>query len=498
MATTVADLLARAADRDPDGVAVVHAGARVTWSTLDARVTAFARGALARGLRRGDRIALITANRTELIVAHLGALRAGLISVPINPVLTAHELAQRTHDTSPELIICDASSEVAVREALMTNHIGTSGVVAVGSPAWGDLMRPDHPAVEPGCIDSEAVGVLMFTGGIGGRPQAVMLTHRALMASVTQLAALEPAPLEPIDVLLLSLPLVHSQALGALALAFFVGATVVLERRFDPEESFTMVEREGVTAVAGSPALFTDWSMREHAGEVLDDVRLMALGQAAMSPAVAAQLLTLTGLRVWEGYGMAESSGLLTCTGDRLSAEGNVGRPLPGVELRLVDVDGEDIDDDGDPGEIYVRSHALFSGLWPDGASAPDAQGWFATRDVAYLDEAGDLHLVDRRHDLIVVNGFPVYPHEVEVVIDSLDGVSESAVIGVEHPVTGHAVTALVVLDPDSTVTPDDVREQCALRLARHKCPTIVEIVDSLPHTEFGIVQRHGLRSARD
>ena len=318
------------------------------------------------------------------------------------------------------------------------------------------------------------------------------------MASVTQLAALEPAPLEPIDVLLLSLPLVHSQALGALALAFFVGATVVLERRFDPEESFTMVEREGVTAVAGSPALFTEWSMREHAGEVLGDVRLMALGQAAMSPVVAARLLTLTGLRVWEGYGMAESSGLLTCTGDRLSAEGSVGRPLRGVELRLVDVDGEDVDDDGDPGEIYVRSRALFSGLWPDGESAPDAQGWFSTRDVAYLDEAGDLHLVDRRHDLIVVNGFPVYPHEVEVVIDFLDGVSESAVIGVDDPLTGHAVTALVVRDPGSTVTADDVREQCALRLARHKCPTIVEIVDSLPHTEFGIVQRHGLRSARD
>ena len=193
---------------------------------------------------------------------------------------------------------------------------------------------------------------------------------------------------------------------------------------------------------------------------------------------------------------MAESSGLLTCTGDRLSADASVGHPLPGVELRLVDVDGEDIDEEGDPGEIYVRSQALFSGLWPDGASAPDAQGWFATRDVAYLDEAGDLHLVDRRHDLIVVNGFPVYPHEVEVVIDSLDGVSESAVVGVEHPVTGQAVTALVVLGLESTVTPDELREHCALRLARHKCPTTIEIVDSLPHTEFGIVQRHGLHVA--
>jgi len=497
MVHTVADVLAATARRTPDGVALVHAGSHITWAALDTRVSAFAYGARERGLRAGDRVALVLANRTEFVVAHYGAIRAGLVSVPINPQLTSHELAQRTHDTAPSLVICDASSEVAVREALMTNQIGTSGVIAVGSPGWGDLVRPDRAAMPATAPAPESIALLMFTAGTDGRARAAMLSHRAMLAAVEQFGALDPQPVAHDDTMLLSLPLVDPQALnGLLGLAVSVGATVVLERRLDPDDAFSLLEREGVSVVAAAPSLFTDWTSRPEVAQALRGVRLIASGQAAMSPAVSSQLLTLTGQRVWEGYGMVEATAVITSTSGLPSSAGSVGRALPGIELRVLDVDGDDVDE-GDPGEVMVRGTTLFSGFWPDGVNGPGPDGWFDTRDVAYLDDDGDLHLVDRRHDLIVVNGFPVYPREVELVIAMLDAVAECAVVGVDHPSSGQAVMALVVAVPDSGLSADEVLVHCSVRLARFKRPTIVEFVDQLPHVASGAIERHRLRSLR-
>ena len=494
MAANAADLLAETAQRDPDGVGLVHGGARLTWAALDGRVTAFARGSLARGLRRGDRVALVTSNRIELVVAHYGALRAGLVSVPINPTLTAHELAQRTHDTSPSIIVCDAGSEVAVREALMTNRLGTEGVVAVGSPAWGDLMRPDHPAAEPTSTDPESAAMAMFTVAAGGRARAAVLSHRALLASIDQLRSLDPAALTADDIVLLSLPLVHSYALnGVLALAVAMGATVVVERRADAVESLAVLEREGVTVVAGPPALYTEWAASSDLAQNVGAVRLMSLGQTPLAPAVADQLRTLTGRRVWEAYGMVQAASVITAT-DEHSPSGSAGRPLPGIELRLIDVDRVDVTEQGDPGQVAIRGANLFSGFWPDHGQAPDDEGWFATHDIAYLDDEGSLHLVDRRHDRIVVNGFSVFPQEVETVIESLDAVAECAVVGVDHPVTGQAVRAVVVPADGEHVQPDDVMALCTQQLARFKRPTIIDIVDELPSSlAAGRLRRGGV-----
>lgn len=477
--SNAADVLARAAARSPDGAALVHAGSSLTWLTLDARATAFARGALSRGLRRGDRVVVITANRTEFIVAHYGAMRAGLISVPMNPSLTAPELAARTHEVAPVLVVCDATSEVAVREALVTNRIGTEVVVPVGSAAWGDLMRPEHPAAEPRETDAESIAMLMLTSGTGGRVHAAMISHRALLASVEQLGRLDPAPIDSGDVLLLAQPLVHSYALnGLLALAVSAGATVVLERRFDADEAFDVLGRESVTVAAGAPTMFAEWAVRADAAEALRDIRLLSLGPAPLPPAVAGQLLTLTGRPVWNGYGIVEATALVCCTAEREVAAGSVGTPLPGLELRLLDHDDDEVDE-GDPGEVVIRGATLFSGYWPDGGRGPGE--WFDTQDVAYRDDDGDLHLVDRRHDLIVVNGFPVYPREVEAVIASMPGVEQVRVVGVDHPIDGHAVMARVVPSAGVDLTPADVIAHCAARLARFKRPTIVDVVPEMP-----------------
>ena len=164
-----------------------------------------------------------------------------------------------------------------------------------------------------------------------------------------------------------------------------------------------------------------------------------------------------------------------------------------GAEVRLADEHGAEVDE-GDPGEVWVRGPSVFRGYWPDGAGGPDAEGWFHSGDVAYSDDDGDLHLVDRRREVILVNGFNVYPREIELVIDDCPGVAEAAVVGVPDDATGEAVTAVVVARPGASISVEQVAEHCAERLARFKCPTSIRIVEALPHSATGKVAKGRLR----
>jgi long-chain acyl-CoA synthetase len=177
---------------------------------------------------------------------------------------------------------------------------------------------------------------------------------------------------------------------------------------------------------------------------------------------------------------------------------GSIGRPIPGVEVRLVDAAGEDVepdedDDTTDPGEIVARGRNFFLGYWPDAGSGPDAEGWWPTGDVAYADEDGDLFIVDRLGELILVSGFNVYPHEVESVLTAHDAVVEAAAVGVPHPYTGQTVKAVVVREPGSQVTAEELIAHCERNLARFKCPTAVEFVAELPHSATGKVRKGSL-----
>jgi long-chain acyl-CoA synthetase len=202
-----------------------------------------------------------------------------------------------------------------------------------------------------------------------------------------------------------------------------------------------------------------------------------------------------TGLVIHEGYGLTETSPVVTST---LAAEavkpGSVGRAVPGVEVRLVDESGSPVDD-GDPGELWVRGDNLFSGYWPAGADGPDGDGWWATGDVAYADDDGDLFLVDRRRELVLVSGFNVYPREVEDVLAEHPDVAEAAVIAVPDPDTGEAVKAYVVPRPGARLSAEDVMAFTVDRLARFKRPTIVQVVAALPHSAAGEVAKGRLRA---
>ena len=496
----LADFVRRSAARRPDAIALVHDGAPTTWSDLDATVDAAASGLAGdRKLRPGDRVALCLSNTPDYVAAYFAVLRAGLVAVPINTGYTSREMAHLLDDADVRAVLVEESTAAAAREA-----VATTDRTLVDEAGFRDIVSAGRNggAVEPGS-GGEDLAVLLFTSGTSGRPKGAMLSHRALIANLEQCSRIEPAPMRADDVVLLVLPLFHIYGLNAgLGMVARTGATAVLVERFDPAQVLEIVRRERVTNIPGAPPMYIAWSGLTGGGTPADlsaalaDVRLLASGASPLPPAVLEQFRDAAGVSINEGYGLTETSPVVSSTlGSARIKPGSVGQPIPGVEVRLVDEAGEDVQVD-DAGEIWVRGDNVFSGYWPDGAGGPDDQGWYATGDVAYADEDGDLFLVGRRKELVLVSGFNVYPREIEDAIGEHPDVVESAVIGVAHPQTGEAVKAYVVARAGSGLRAEDVLTHCSDRLARFKQPTIVEMVAELPHSVTGKVAKGRLRDA--
>jgi long-chain acyl-CoA synthetase len=309
-------------------------------------------------------------------------------------------------------------------------------------------------------------------------------------------------PVTPDDTVLGVLPLFHVYGLNAvLGQVVRHAARLVLVERFHPEDTLHVVEDEAVTVVPVAPPALAHWRDAEDLAERLRGVRLVLSGSAPLAPEVAAAFEERAGVPVHQGYGLTEAAPVVTSTlVSGTLKRGSVGCALPGIELRLVD-DAGHRPEGADPGEIEVRGDNLFSGYWPDGEDGPGEDGWWATGDVGFLDEDGDLFLVDRLKELVIVSGFNVYPVEVEDVIGELDVVVEAAVIGVPDEQTGEAVVAYVVPVTSTSLSPEEVearvRSHCAERLARFKQPSVVEVVTELPHTVTGKVAKGRLRATQ-
>lgn len=529
--TTIPDLtplLAQAADSRPDGVAVVHGDSSLTWAELEHQVQRFATGLAEQGIVGGHRVMLCLGNRLEFVVAYLGTLRVQAVAVPVNPRSTEHELVRMLADSGSRLLVADpARVEVAragiarvrralagdpdprdleIEQALFEDLLARTQpvrLVTVGAPAdagelaWDELMVAD-PLPAAVVHDEEKLAALLYTSGSSGRPRAAMLTHRALRSNIEQVAAVQPAMMQPGDVVLCVLPLFHVYGLNAvLGSALRHAATLVLVEHFDPLEVLDLIEQHQVSVVPVAPPVFARWLGVRDLRTRLRSVRLVLSGSAPLPAATSAQFAELTGIPVHQGYGLTEASPVVTSTlasPESVGVPGSVGSPLPGVELELVDEHSGQPEGE-DPGEIRIRGANLFSGYWPDGADGPDADGWWNTGDVGVL-QGSDLVLVDRVRDLIIVSGFNVYPVEVEEVIGEVPGVAQVAVVGAPAETTGEEVVAyLVPTEPgDAEALVAAVEQFCADRLARFKQPHRIEVVDTLPRTVTGKIQKGRLR----
>jgi long-chain acyl-CoA synthetase len=499
--SNIAELLRESAAAHPDKVAVVDGARRVSYAELDGQADAVATGLAALGLVGGNRVAIVMGNSVELAAAYLGATRAGIVAVPLSPTSTADELARVVGDSGSRAVIADAEAIAAVRAA--AGAVEGVRVVVSGAPASGDemsyaqLVESRSRVVSP--RDRESLAVLMYTAGTSGRPRAAMLSHRALVGNVEQAARTDPPLLTADDVVLGVLPMSHIYGLNAvLGQTVRHAATLVIARRFDPDDTLRLIADESVTVVPLAPQAITAWLRRDDVAARLASVRTLLSGAGPLGEEVVREFEGRTGIPIEQGYGLTEAAPVVTTTlGTPKHKPGSAGRAVPGIRLRVVDELGRDVEHD-DPGEILVQGDNLFSGYWPDGDAAPGPDGWLSTGDVGFLDGDGDLYLVDRLKELVIVSGFNVYPSEVEESISDMDAVRECAVIGVPDDETGEAVVAYVVQHGDAPAGDlvDQVLAHCERRLARFKVPSAVNVVDELPHSATGKVAKGRLRAA--
>jgi long-chain acyl-CoA synthetase len=493
-ARNLADLVRVAAQDDAAKDALVDGDRTLSWGEFDALVDDAASGFRAAGAFPCDRIGILLPNSIEFAVSYFGALRGGFVAVPLNTAYTAHELSFQLRDAASKIVVTDPDHV----ERLQASRGDTIVVVGGASDSWEQLLAAGRAAEANNDldVDDEDLALLLYTSGTSGRPRGAMLSHRALLANLDQLVAIQPPVVAADDRVLLVLPLFHVYGLNAgLGLVAKAGSTGVLARRFEPAETLALVRDQQISCIVGAPPMYVEWSMMPDLGDSLGSVRLALSGAAPLPTTVVSAVLNSTGHHIFEGYGLTETAPVLTSTlCSPVAKPGSVGRPVPGVEVKILN-DAEEEVDEHDPGELIVRGDNLFSGYWPDGEGGPDDDGWFRTGDVAYADSDGDLYLVDRTRELILVSGFNVYPREVEAVLGEHPAVQEVAVIGVPNLHTGETVEALVVRRPGATATADELIDFASLRLARFKCPTSVEFRDSLPHSQTGKVSKGQLRA---
>ncbi len=502
----LADLVHDAAEDHPAKDAVVFQGRALTFADLDDRVDLTAAALASLGVERGERVALLAGNVPEFIDALYGTVRAGAVACPLNVMLTPHELGSILADAGAKVMVTELSYLENVLAARDQAKELRTIVVIGGPPAPAGTVSLEEalihagppPQVETGPDD---VAVIAYTAGTTAEPKGAMLTHGNLLSNLDQMMSVPALAEATEDVVLVALPMFHIYALNVvLGLCLRTGASAVLVERFDAQESADLIRRLGVTVLFGAPPMFRSWlDLLEDgtvAGEDFESVRLAASGAAALPADVLEGFQRRTGVTIWEGYGLTETAPAVATTalGDR-AKPGSIGLPLPGLEVRLLDEHGEEVEE-GDPGEIVVRGPNVFAGYWnrPDETSSVLDDGWLHTGDIAYRDDDGHLFLVDRKKDLIIVSGFNVFPREVEEAIAAHPDVGEVAVVGVPDERTGEAVEAWVAPVEGAGLTPQDVLAFVEQRLARFKIPKIVKVVDELPHHVTGKVLRRALR----
>ncbi|MCU0268532.1 MAG: AMP-binding protein [Acidimicrobiales bacterium] len=486
-----------------DAVALISRNRETTYGELRDQTARLRGGLVGLGLEPGDRVAIACGTNWYFVATYLAALGAGLVAVPINPGAPARELEQELAETGARALVAGPAVAAGVggldqaRLPGLAHLVALSGVELEGAIGFDDLLEAEPVPVLD--VDDDALAVLMFTSGTAGSPRAAMLTHGNLLANLHQLQGHAGRRMEPTDVTFGVLPMFHIFGLNvALGLSLLAGAAVLLVERFDPASALESIVNHGVTVVSGAPAMWTAWASLPGADpRALRSVRIAASGAAKLPVEVAQHIEDRFDVRLSEGYGLTEACPVISTATGTGAPLGSVGTPLPGMQVRLVDSDGEDVLV-GDAGEVWVRGPNIFAGYWNDPVATADAltdDGWLRTGDIAVVDDDGYLFLVDRAKDLIIVSGFNVYPAEVEDVVIEHPAVEAVAVVGVPHPYTGEAVKAYVVLAAGRSAEEDDIVAWCSERLARYKCPDKVMFVDELPKGLTGKVLRRALEA---
>jgi long-chain acyl-CoA synthetase len=468
----------------------------VTYADLWDRTARVANWLRERGIEPGDRVAVMLPNVTAFPALYYGVLRAGGVVVPMNPLLKAREIRHYLADSGARLVF---AAPTAAGEA----SAATAEVDAQSVPVTEELLEEitaGQPWENLEDRSDDDTAVILYTSGTTGTPKGAELTH-GNMRTNCEVMATTLLELGPDDVLMGCLPLFHSfgQTCG-LNTAVLVGASITMVPRFDPVAALKVIERDCVTVFEGVPTMYV--ALVNAGANVADTstLRVSVSGGAALPVEVLKAFQQTFGAEILEGYGLSETSPVASFNRMGNIRPGSIGLPIDGVAMRVVDDDRHDLPD-GEVGEIVIRGHNVMKGYWqrPDATAEAVKDGWFHTGDMARRDEEGFFYIVDRKKDLIIRGGFNVYPREVEEVLYEHPAVLEAAVVGLPHPTHGEEVGAAVVLRPESSATPDELREYVKERVAAYKYPRRVWLTDALPKGPTGkILKREIAAPAQD
>ena len=450
------------------------------------------------GIVPGDRVAIMLPNVPAFPVAFYGALGAGAIVVPMNPLLKSREIAFYLSDSGAKVLL--AWHEAAAEAALGAAQAGVQ-VIKVDDLDAAGLLHGLTPvpalAVAAGGDDA----VILYTSGTTGRPKGAELTH----AGLTRNAALTATTLisaEPGEVVMGCLPLFHVFGLTcALNATIAGGSTLTMLPRFDPAKALEIVGRDKVTIFEGVPTMYAAMLHQPGSGQAdTSSLRVCISGGAAMPAEIMRGFEQAFGCMILEGYGLSETSPVASFNRPgQVRKPGSIGTPIDGVGMRVVDTDGADLSA-GEIGEILICGHGVMKGYWdnPEATAETIRDGWLSTGDLARVDEDGYFYIVDRKKDLIIRGGFNVYPREVEEVLYEHPAVAEAAVIGLPDRDLGEEIGAAVKLKPGTTASPAELRAFVKERIAPYKYPRQVWIVPDLAKGPSGKILRREVQPPDD
>ncbi|SEB74274.1 long-chain acyl-CoA synthetase [Nocardioides exalbidus] len=519
--SNLASLLEGSAASYPDRTAVVLGDTRLTYAQVNAAASQVANLLVSRGIEPGDKVALSCPNLPYFPIVYYGILKAGATVVPLNVLLKGREVAYHLDDSDAKAYFCfqgtpelpiGAEGHAGFEQTDSCEHffVITADPAAEspieGTETLGQATKGQLPIFETVAVDGDDTAVILYTSGTTGQPKGAELMHRNMISNALASDALFGADPENPDTLLCVLPLFHSFGQTVIQNAGFAfGGTVVLLPRFEAGPALALMDREDVTFFAGVPTMY--WGLLGALDDSGVDVkklaatlRVAAAGGSALPVEVHKDFERRFGVTILEGYGLSETSPVASFSVFGQPARvGSIGKPIPGVEMKLINPEPgvrEDLGDGDDViGEIAIKGPNIMKGYYgrPDATADAIVDGWFRSGDLGRKDADGWYYIVDRSKDMIIRGGYNVYPREIEEVLLTHPDVSLAAVIGVPHESHGEEIKAVVIRNDGATVTEDELVAWGKEQMAGYKYPRIVEFVDALPMTATGKILKREL-----
>ncbi|MEH7073361.1 long-chain-fatty-acid--CoA ligase [Neobacillus drentensis] len=490
--------LKNTATRFPNRTAYTFLSQSKTYEELNKLVDCAASGLSAKGIRKGDRVALLLGNCPEFVIAYYGILRAGAVVVPINPAYTSGEISYILSNSQAKAVIAHSSLEPTIstlREKLEHLKLIFYTDSIDSEWTWEQLIQETEDTFESTSINEDDLAVILYTSGTTGKPKGAMLSHRNMASNIASMSQLAEFTEE--DRIIAVLPMFHVFCMATcINIPISCGAAIVIVPKFSPTEVINTIRREKATIFAGVPTMFS--FLLQVPGATAGDfstIRACFSGGASIPVELLNRFEEKYKVHVLEGYGLSETAPVTAFNPLRgIRKPGSVGVDIPEVKNKVVDPNGMEVSR-GEIGELIVKGPNVMMGYlgMPEATSSALKEGWFYTGDLARMDEEGYIYIVDRKKDMILVGGYNVYPREVEEVLYQHPAILETAVIGIPDKEYGEIVKAFVVTNGEG-ITMDDILYFCEDKLAKYKLPKQVEFMEELPKNSTGKILRRALR----